>query len=261
VQGAVINLDRQPERLAAFRQWNDGCGLTIERFSAVDSETLDPPAKPSDNVEQTYVPSACALSHRRLWERAAMTTQPMAVFEDDAVIRSDAGIALHGLMLKMRKLPRWDLLLLGFNTDTVLSLRPGQHVTQLFEATASPSVDELWRFRSSRMPTHPFRLATAFGLCGYVISAGGARRLLKLCFPTGGRVFRLFGPSIEGVTLDHLMNGLYRMLDAFVCIPPLVMTPNLKGGAVLFPPSASSGSLMRKPTETSVSRFPTPGLG
>jgi GR25 family glycosyltransferase involved in LPS biosynthesis len=259
VQCAVINLDRQPERLEAFRQWNDGCGLTIERFSAVDSETLG--LRPPGGIEGMYVPSACALSHKRLWERAAVTGQPIVVFEDDAVIRSDAGVTLHGLMLKMRKLPRWDLLLLGFNTNTILKLQPGQHVTQSFEATPNPSTEELWDFRAGRMATRPFRLATAFGLCGYAISPDGARRLLKLCFPRGGRAFRLVGPPVERMMLDYLLNGLYQMLDAYACLPPLVMTPNLKGGAALFPPSTSPDTSPRTWEGKSVSRFPTPGLG
>ena len=41
----VINLERQPERLAEFRRWNADCGLTIERFPAVDGSALDEAAR------------------------------------------------------------------------------------------------------------------------------------------------------------------------------------------------------------------------
>ena len=40
----VINLDRRAEKLAEFYRWNADCGLTIQRFAAVDGAT---PAKAS----------------------------------------------------------------------------------------------------------------------------------------------------------------------------------------------------------------------
>ena len=51
----VINLDRQPERLAAFREWNAGCGLDIKRFAAVEGKYAGRAReKRSDLVRSTH---------------------------------------------------------------------------------------------------------------------------------------------------------------------------------------------------------------
>ncbi len=223
----VINLDRQPERLAAFRDWNAGCGLDIERFAAVDGQALDPAA--AREVIAFDPPSAGVLgnaaSHKRLWERTVGAMRPHVVFEDDAVLRSDIAEALPAAIARIGGF--WDILLLGFNTNSVLRLRPGEHLAQSLRFSPYPSEAELRAHRSARADVRPYRLANAFGICGYVVSPLGARKLLERCFPMRRQLLVIPGfQSLYIATLDGPMNVVYPTIDAYICLPPLVMTPN-----------------------------------
>ena len=80
------DIDRQPERLAEFRQWNGGCGLTIQRFPAVDGATVDEATRRTVVTDDAYSanPSiggvGCRLSHQRLWKYSTDVFKPIVVF-------------------------------------------------------------------------------------------------------------------------------------------------------------------------------------
>jgi hypothetical protein len=76
------------------------------------------------------------------------------------------------------------------------------------------------------------RLNSAFGLCSYLVSPQGARKLLAL-FPLDNRPVRIPGNRIKFgkedfpcMTLDMTLNTLYRHMNAYVAIPPLALPPN-----------------------------------
>lgn len=86
----LINLDRSTERLTRFRERNRHLA-NVMRFFAVDGGA----ASRSDLEETgyasrdlTHLPGAlgCALSHVKLWEKAAAEDCSITVFEDDAVL-------------------------------------------------------------------------------------------------------------------------------------------------------------------------------
>lgn len=223
----VINLDRQPERLATFRQWNDGCGLAIERFPAIDGAGLDEAARRKLTTVDGLGPGILgnAASHKALWEQTVDRMRPHVIFEDDAVLRSDIAEALPATIAKIGGF--WDILLLGFNTDAGLHLRPGEHLRASIEFEYYPSEASLRAHRDARDEVRPYRLANAFGACGYAISPLGARKLLQQCFPIIRRPLLIRGRQpMMVMTIDGPMNIAYPTIDAHICLPPLVMTPN-----------------------------------
>jgi GR25 family glycosyltransferase involved in LPS biosynthesis len=227
-RGFVINLDREPQRMAAFRAWNDAAGLPIERFPAIDGAKLDQAARLSitDIPQLTWGAVGSAMSHRNLWRIAAETFQTIVVFEDDAVLRLDIADAISRLIGSLTGF--WDIILLGVNTDSVFELRPGEQLGPGPKFSAYPSREELTWFRGLDMPPRLHRLGYAFGLPGYMISPLGARKLLELCFPIRERGIRIPGlPQLRGPgTLDVLLNAFYGVVTAYVAWPPLVLTPN-----------------------------------
>jgi hypothetical protein len=81
------------------------------------------------------------------------------------------------------------------------------------------------------MAALPFRLHHAFGLMGYSISPGGARVLLDTCLPLTDGDIELDdrGIKIHNGALDCVANAAYRVMKAYVCIPPLVVSENRRG--------------------------------
>lgn len=236
----VINLDRQPERLAEFRAWNDACGLPIERFPAIDGNMLDDATwKALTLAPEVHTKGAFggALSHRALWQVAAETFQTVMVFEDDAVLRLDIAEATQSILQSISGF--WDIILLGVNTNALLVLRPGETPPQGSAYSPYPPRDELIAFREERLPTRAYRLSYAFGIPGYLVSPLGARKLLELCFPIRDR--SIFVPGLRmpvgPSTIDALMNAFYSTLTSYVVWPPLVLPPN---------DPASSGTLKVK---------------
>ena len=223
----VISLDRQADRLAEFQRRNADCGLTIQHFSAIDGAMLDERARRAiaSSDEFTKGMLGAAGSHKALWERAAAAARPIIIFEDDAVLRLDIGTALPTVIRAIGGF--WDILLLGFNTDVPLAARLANKFVNSGIFPRYPSADYLSGFRLLTEALAPARLTTAFGICGYVITPRGAQRLLERCFPMDNRPLHLLGRQAKRVFgIDSMMNAFYGSLDAYVCFPPLVMTPN-----------------------------------
>jgi glycosyl transferase, family 25 len=100
----LINLDRSPERLAAFRQQIDGLDLRLERFPAIDGRHLSPAELQGlQATTHQFRPLNAAevavfLSHRGVWQRLLDSGEPMAaVFEDDAEVSPALAEALESL--------------------------------------------------------------------------------------------------------------------------------------------------------------------
>ena len=227
----VINLDRQPERFTQFRQWNGGCGLTIQRFAAVDGVTVNEATRRAVVTDEAYSANpnkggiGCRLSHKRLWEYAARIVKPIAVFEDDAVLRLDIKTVLFPLIAGLRQL--WDIILLGCNTDAVLNFHPSEKLQSTPLFSPYPTGAELAAFQASTGQVRLLRLSNSYGLCGYVISPLGAKRLLQLCFPIENRLLFIPGLGLRSyVGLDHTLNAHYSSISAYMCWPPLVLSPN-----------------------------------
>lgn len=229
-QSFVINLDRQGARYQQFLSRNRATGLDFQRFPAVDGAAVDEATRQAAiaKTRRGFQPGAIgvALSHRMLWQNAVAARRPIAVFEDDAVLRSDFATAVPNLIAGIRAF--WDIVLLGLNTDAVLVVAPGVNMDVRTHFPRYPGDDDLHRFQSGRDAVTLHRLYHAFGLCGYLISPRGAERLLAQCFPMNDRP--IVSPFMAGAFtpygLDGILNGRYAAHDAYVCWPPLVLTAN-----------------------------------
>ncbi|MFG1373060.1 glycosyltransferase family 25 protein [Xanthobacter oligotrophicus] len=88
----VINLARRPDRLAFMRSQLDALGLAFERIAAIDGQQED--VGPGTDLI-TPVEIACALSHRKAWQRFLASGEPLClVLEDDVLIAPQAKLLL-----------------------------------------------------------------------------------------------------------------------------------------------------------------------
>lgn len=235
----VISLDRTPERFSAFTTVNRHL-TEVTRYSAVDGRHLDLAGLVArgiiaNDVLTTYSASAlgCTLSHVGLWTVAIETGRTVTVAEDDAIFHRDFdGLAESA----MRELPPdWDIVLWGFNFDGFLSFEMlpgvsyclGQFDQQGMRAGVAT-------FQRLALSPRLFRLRWAFGTVCYSISPKGARlfrsglcplRPMVSVIPEGGRASP-GGTHFKSVGPDNAMCSLYPRLNAFVSMPPLVVSKN-----------------------------------
>ena len=228
----LLNLDRTPQRLAAFRSVNAHLH-ELERVAAVDGRSINRLALQQRGVISGPLPHytdgavGAALSHLRLWEQAIATGQPLTIAEDDAIFhrRFDA---LAPLLLD--SLPAdWDFVLWGWNFDSVMAFELLSGVSPcvgLFDQQRMREGAE--RFQDLPLKPQAFRLLRAFGLVAYTLSAQGASRLKRLCLPIGE--LSVFYPGINRTMpnsgIDCLLNAHYPSVNAYVCVPPLVLSKN-----------------------------------
>ncbi|MFG1287061.1 glycosyltransferase family 25 protein [Xanthobacter versatilis] len=89
----VINLARRPDRLAFMRGQLDALGLAFERIEAVDGQREDV-GQGTDLI--TPVEIACAMSHRKAWQRFLETGENRClILEDDVLIAPRAKLLLE----------------------------------------------------------------------------------------------------------------------------------------------------------------------
>ena len=235
----VINLARTPERMAAFLGRNGASGIAFNRFEAIDGNTLDFDetvrlgiVKPMTRWSNKAT-IGVAMSHRKLWDKAVADKRSLIVFEDDAWLRRDAKAAF---MAAIAGVADWDIVLLGYNTDSVFEFNVINDIDlfALFQ-TRYPTPAQLTAFAAARDPVRLFGLRHAFGTCGYAISPQGAARLRAACFPMDNRMLE-FPPSetrFPAFSVDCMMNDAYRNIAAFACLPPLVLSPNDKASSTI----------------------------
>lgn len=124
----VINLDRDPGRLARFRERMDKNHLTFIRIAGIDGKQLDRQTlvnkqtiTPAFNEIATPGEIGCILSHKAVWTNASTSTKPyIVVLEDDLMIKDDFARQLWELTHYIDQY-QFDLLLLGRDTSTNLA--------------------------------------------------------------------------------------------------------------------------------------------
>ena len=237
----VINLERTPERMAAFLKQNAGCGIDFRRFVAADGNAIDTEEAVRRNLIKrgtkwrTAGTIGVALSHRSLWEATIAEDRPRLVFEDDAFVRSDVRAVLADAL---PRLAGWDIVLLGYNTDSLLEINvAGDFDMSGLFTVRYPSPAQLARFVRSRDATRLFRLRHAFGTSGYAVSPAGARKLLARCFPMDNRMiaFKTRGRRLPAFSIDCMMNTVYRDIAAWAFVGPLALPPNDKENSTVDP--------------------------
>lgn len=203
----VINLDRSPERLAAFGRQAAAAGLAVERLTGIDGAVLS-----AEEVAAALAPRfqfqplnrgelGVFLSHREAWRRLVDSDRPVAaVFEDDAVLAPQLG----------QLLAHSDLQTLPFD---VLKLETGLRPVAL-------------RRQAHRLGSHHVGhelMSWHGGTAGYVITRAGAARLLGLTEPIADTVDQ---------AMFHPFSTIRRQLRVGQVIPaPVIQRQRMPGTA------------------------------
>lgn len=232
----VISLAREPQKRAAFVERIRRTGLDIEVFDAVDGRSLDYDQCVQDGLVAADATGftrgrlGCASSHRALWREAERSGRNLLILEDDVYCRHDIARQIPRLLASLKD---WDIVQLGFNTNAVLSFQLSQDcVFSGFFSNEKPTMQQLEAFARQTGVSVPLRLSHSFGLCSYLVSPQGARKLLSL-FPLDNRVVRIAGnkarfgrEDFRCKTLDMHVNTLYARMQSYVAIPPLALPLN-----------------------------------
>ncbi|HVT55009.1 MAG TPA: glycosyltransferase family 25 protein [Xanthobacteraceae bacterium] len=227
----IINLQRQPEKFERFSKLNAGSGIAFERFEASDGSAMSEQETVAAKImasgtKLTKGAIGCGASHQRIWKEVAQASAPALVFEDDAVLRNDLTEAASALLAGMEN---WDILVLGYNTDSILDLEIARGISSAVMFTPQyPTKESEAAFQKSKASVAALKLNHCFGTSGYAISPAGAKKLLKFCFPMDNRPIAIpaLKRSIPAFGLDCMLNGVYKNVEAFACFAPLVLPRN-----------------------------------
>jgi GR25 family glycosyltransferase involved in LPS biosynthesis len=224
----LINLDRSPERLQRFQEWNRHLDSVV-RVPAVDGAGL----VQSELVHSGYVaPDAncnagslgCAMSHIGLWQRAIREDRALTILEDDVIVAHHFISAVDRLL---SDLPAdWDLVKWGWTVNLSALVEIGLSLVTL-QGDGKPACRDPARLRSFQAratPVAPLRMLRSLGLFGYSISAKGARFVLEHCLPLKNRALESGDQSkTAAVAFDATLSDLYAKMQAFLCLPNLVV--------------------------------------
>lgn len=229
---SLINLDRQPDRLASFCRANAHLS-EVTRVPAMEGARFSRERLMEKQILAEAMPSyttgaiGCALSHLALWESAFNSGKVTTVAEDDAIFHPDFQSLAPAVL---ESLPAgWDIVLWGWNFDSILlfDLVPGV-LSCLSQFDQNQLRASLSAYRSAAVAPRAYRLKRAFGTVCYSVSPEGAGRLHSHCVPI--RPMETFYPGLNrtlpNAGIDGMMNAAYPDLQAWVCFPPLVVTEN-----------------------------------
>jgi glycosyl transferase family 25 len=236
---SLINLDRSTDRLASFLDINKHLS-DVHRVSAVDGRTLNRQQLREgkalvDNME-LYTDGAlgCAFSHLAQWNLAGAGDRYVTIAEDDAIFHLQFEPLAEKILASLP--PDWDIIQWGWNFDSVLAfdLLPGvSNSVAVFDQTKLR--DNAAAYMRLPMTPSPYRLQRSLGTVCQSISPTGAAKLLRHCLPI--RPMEVFYPvlnrSFQNTGIDNMMNDLYPQINAYVSLPPLVITKNEHGSSTV----------------------------
>jgi glycosyl transferase family 25 len=225
----VISLASATARRQSFADLNST--VEFQFFDAVVGKTLDSQTTENREIfsEGLGYNAGCignALSHMLLWDHCQKSGKVLTVAEDDSIFRRDFSVA-RDAALEVAPAD-WDIIYWGVNFDAKVELQvlPGiSPATLQFNQSALRQHTEA--FRDLRMPAVLVPLAASCGLPSYSISPQGAARLLSICLPLNN-VCKITGRQFANYGLDHAMGAACPHIRAFISLPPLVATKNLK---------------------------------
>ncbi|MGI4954153.1 MAG: glycosyltransferase family 25 protein, partial [Janthinobacterium lividum] len=223
----LINLDRHPERLAAFQAVHPH--LTIERHRGVDGDAVDRARLIENNVispDLDYTNEALGrtLSHLVQWRDAIKADSAMTVVEDTAVLAPNFVDEVERVIAALPA--EWEFVAWGHDSASVLfEVSPG--VLSRIQADFSTSNAEFMAGFSERLATtKAFRLQAGTGAMAYSISLRGAWRLQDAFMP-------IRPMSVRDVVRDQVMvnDGIdvmfaraWPLISAWVSFPPIAAT-------------------------------------
>lgn len=227
----LINLDRSTTRLALFRERNAHLENVV-RVSAVDGSTVDRDeliANGTITDDLPYWPGSLgnALSHLNLWRKAVAENRGLTIFEDDVICSSDFYQASESILVRLPA--DWDIVQWGYNHDPLFVwVDFGFSKAKLEFYDRRYRGENFLKFQSVSMSHSAVKVAHSFGTMAYSISPKGAQALLQTCLPLRNRViaFPGTGTAVNDLGIDNPMAGAYVSMQAFLCLPPLVLHDN-----------------------------------
>jgi len=167
------------------------------------------------------------MSHISLWKLAVSKNLTMTIAEDDAVFANH--FEARSTTLLAGRATDWDIIMWGFNFAAKVWVDVLPRVTRMqmdfYQGLLRQNIEKF-----QKLDTVPIllKLGHLFGTVCYSVSPNGARALLDFCLPLRPALidFPGFGVRIANDGVDCMMNGVYPSRQAFVCVPPLVVTEN-----------------------------------
>jgi GR25 family glycosyltransferase involved in LPS biosynthesis/SAM-dependent methyltransferase/tetratricopeptide (TPR) repeat protein len=223
----LINLDRSTDRLEEFKKRNAHL-RNILRVPAIDGALVDREAFLKDGTiteDLPYPPGAlgCALSHVGLWKKAVSENRVVTIFEDDVVCSGNFAEESERVVSSLPT--HWDIVQWGFvfNPHFLwVDLGFAKAELRFYDRRVE---GDYQKFQCESFSPAAVRLVHSFGLQAYSVSPKGARALLECCLPLTKRLIPFPGTGIVNTNtgIDTLMCAAYGSMQAFICIPPLVI--------------------------------------
>lgn len=224
----VLNLDRSRDRLERFRRLNSHL-RDVSRIQAVDGALANRDALVEEGLiatDLTYPPGAlgCALSHVRMWKLAIERSEPITVFEDDAVVSADFGVKAPAVL---REVPNdWDFVLWGYRFNpSYVWIDLGRSKARLtgYGVSRLRNEEQVTEFQRRDKVVAPLKLLHAFGTHGYSITPEGARIILKYALPLRKRMiwFPEAGVNTPDLSIDVALSGIYPLMKSYLVIEEL----------------------------------------
>lgn len=227
----VISLERSVDRRTSFSTLNEH--IDFEFVSAVDGQMVSENILNDDQLFQNPLPFltkgaiGCALSHLNMWDLVIKTNVPLTIAEDDAIFRRDFLEESNHTLSRLP--PDWDVILWGWNFDSILSVRALPNIAPIVMLSNQKELRKnVPVFIEQETPSFPIALDKCFGTPAYSISPNGARKFKSLCFPMKNIAvyFPFLNKKIPNTGIDISMNKIYSSTNSFVAFPPLVITKN-----------------------------------
>jgi GR25 family glycosyltransferase involved in LPS biosynthesis len=225
----LINLDRSTDRLRRFKQLN-GHLTDVIRVPAVECTgslrgELESSGYIMSDLSYKAGTLGSAMSHVRLWEKAASEGIAVTIFEDAIVVS-------HRFEEKAREVlsgipDDWDFIQWGsgFPPGFVwVDFGVSRGRLEPYGPSGLLGIGAREDFQSREFSPAAIRLVHSFGIMGYSISPKGARAALDYCIPLRNRLisFPEAAVSTWDTSIDIAMAGLYPSLKAYICLPPLL---------------------------------------
>ena len=216
----VISLPRTPERLTQFRTCNPH--VQAQHFPAIDGREVGHIDFLPATLPFSVGAVGCFLSHLKLWDAA--TTEPVTIFEDDAVIHHR--FEEHSASI-LASLPDWHFVLWGWNFDAVTMTEPYPGVARCLITSDQQSLrDNIDKFQATELRPTAVPLIRFSGTPGYSISPAGVARIKKLMLPVPETPTWYLGRDWPTRGIDDALSLVMERVNGYACFPPIVVTPN-----------------------------------
>jgi GR25 family glycosyltransferase involved in LPS biosynthesis/tetratricopeptide (TPR) repeat protein len=242
-RSAVISLDTSMERFQNFLSYNRACMPAFEILQAVDGSkyplirAIATGLFTASAINSKIVSSGtvgCAASHRLLWQSCLEQNKPLLILEDDIIIHPELK---SFLLSRIDQLSQADIILFSVNTDCSIRYTSNQGLQQstCFQPhhPKAPWIIEAFR-RTDPSSCTFHQLSKACGTSCYLITPGGAKKLLEQVFPLNLRTveYPFIANGLNQTAIDWRLSFLYDSLNALIVMPFLAYSPNMDSSTI-----------------------------